>query len=314
MDEPWPTDALYKHNELSPYLGFILQACIDKLCDTMPSDSPILEIGAGTGYVGSLMPEKHRQRFIQTEIGTAGCHEIRKNNPDLVAIAAKGQELPFASASIGGVIARNVFDMVDTEAVIDELARVVRPGGVVAHIHDHRPSLVWIREHFFVGKSKRLMPYFDEDGYFDRYQVVGQASLKRIGTSQNRQLLEYLSNPHLQEHLSGGEQQGSALEALKTLSKQISVYKERTTPTFKEIVDKLLVSWFKKANFTPVASEFSASTILPMEYATLYGWDKSENYLSSYSNGYHACGYDAALPEDKLHISHSFNVLTATKP
>ncbi len=77
--------------------------------------------------------------------------KIRVDLPGIRGIAAVGEDLPFADASVNFVILRNVIDhMLDPEAIVREARRVLSPDG-----------LVYFMVNTFLPPLKPLFPVLD---------------------------------------------------------------------------------------------------------------------------------------------------------
>jgi SAM-dependent methyltransferase len=309
IDAAWPVSSLVTHGERTPYAEPIFNAYLDTMLDNAPAAAPIVEIGAGIGYLGSTVPDRFRQRYIQTEIGEENSREALRQNPDMATITARAQELPFKSGTVGAIIARNLFDMVDTPAVISEIERVLQPGGLAMHMRDHAPCLAWVHEQIDIGKTKRLIPHFTPEGDFQRYQVISQSALNRFLADYPNVTAEDLSNPEYQEYM-----RVRARDELHLISRLASAKSERVTPLFSEIMDKKLAGWFRRSGLDTDFETFSSGYELPMDYAVeKLGWPKDANCHQRYSDGYWWRGNDEAVSPNMVQIVHSFDVVAAIK-
>ena len=93
---------------------------------------PTLEIGVGTGRV-ALPLVTAGQRIIGVDLSAAMLAALRAKSPDaLPVVQADATRLPFHDRVFGGALVAHVLHLVsDWRVVVDELRRVVRPGGVL---------------------------------------------------------------------------------------------------------------------------------------------------------------------------------------
>lgn len=310
MDTPWPTEALANHNQTLPFVEPIFSGYIGATLLSAPQNAPIVEIGAGIGYLGSIIPPQFRPRYIQTEIGEDNCKVAAERNPDLTTMVAPAQELRLPDNSVSAIIGRNVLDMVDTPAVIAEAQRVLMPGGLMLHLRDHRPSLVWINEHCGLN-NKQYVPHFDPADRFLRYHVVSQKALSAFLAETPLVTQRELTDPHYQELAGAGYLGTVQSERLKLFSKLAGKYAERQTPPFTTMMDKKLGLWFKQAGFDVAFETFPGVYEMPLATAKARGWPEGANSFE-YDNGqfFH---YESDLPADAVRVGHTFDAVAAIK-
>jgi SAM-dependent methyltransferase len=99
-----------------------------------------LDLGCGTGRMsGPLAP--HVRRLYGTDVALAGLLEARRRVPLARFLRYDGRRLPFREGSFDFAFAACVLHHVAVDArpgLLVEMARVVRPGGVVA-VFEHNP-------------------------------------------------------------------------------------------------------------------------------------------------------------------------------
>lgn len=94
--------------------------------------SRILDIGAGAGDTARALTEDHGAVVVALDRSVTMAAAMRDRAVPRV-LAADGHRLPFGSASFDGVLADRVLQHVaDPEQVLDEMVRVLRPGGRIA--------------------------------------------------------------------------------------------------------------------------------------------------------------------------------------
>lgn len=163
----------------------------------------VLDLGCGKGRFASRLADAGA-RVIGLDISSAMLAEA----VDLARVRASARRLPFADASFDAVVAVEVFEhLPDIAGTLDELARVLRPGGRLAIVDKNAgslnalrpwaPSLAikwrdtragrWMypangpaREHWFWprGLARRLSKRFDDVQY--EYLMTPEESGSRL--------------------------------------------------------------------------------------------------------------------------------------
>ncbi|HLB61893.1 MAG TPA: class I SAM-dependent methyltransferase [Actinomycetota bacterium] len=107
-------------------------AVSDLLVAELRGREPVLEIGVGTGLIALPLAERG-VRMAGVDISQPMLRKLLEKSRDPFPVAvADATRLPFADGSFGGAIARHVFHLIrNWEGAVAELARVVRPGGIV---------------------------------------------------------------------------------------------------------------------------------------------------------------------------------------
>ena len=131
VDDPRTTTLRRRIISEKPFLRALYQDWYGFLLDKVPQGGRVLEIGSGAGFLKELMPE-----LITSEI-------FPVPGVDLVA---DGCKLPFAAASLDGVVMTDVLHHIpDVSAFFYETARCVRPGGRIAMVEPwHTPWSGWV--------------------------------------------------------------------------------------------------------------------------------------------------------------------------
>lgn len=95
--------------------------------------SSVLEIGSGPVGVSSFLTSRLRVAIDPLAAFYASDAELSQHrSADVVYLGAMGEHLPFAAAQFDLLVIENCIDHVrDTEAVMGEIARVLKPGGVL---------------------------------------------------------------------------------------------------------------------------------------------------------------------------------------
>ncbi len=107
----------------------------------LPSGSLVLDVAAGTGSITRSLT-KAGLRVVALDQSPEMLAML--GNPAVPRILATGEKLPLASGSVDGVTFGYLLRYVeDLPAALTELARVVRPGGVIAALEFGRPHGPW---------------------------------------------------------------------------------------------------------------------------------------------------------------------------
>jgi len=103
---------------------------------------PVVEIGAGDGQLGDLLPSVLRSRIVHTEPTQRGVIELAKKSPSARIERAAVEKLPFAAGEVAAAVGFCVLDVVpDLKAAVRELGRVLAPGAPFIHFLDQSPFL-----------------------------------------------------------------------------------------------------------------------------------------------------------------------------
>jgi SAM-dependent methyltransferase len=90
----------------------------------------VLDAGCGTGSTLQLMRARGH-RVVGLDLRGEGLRAVRDACGDCSVVQADVTRIPFASASFDLVLLLDVVEHVDDRALLAEVARVLRPGGVV---------------------------------------------------------------------------------------------------------------------------------------------------------------------------------------
>jgi len=96
----------------------------------LSSAATVLDLGAGTGKLTRLLASAF-DRVVAVEPSDAMRRLLVKFCPRAEALAGSAEEIPLPSASVDAVFVAQAFHTFDNERALPEIARVLRPGGVV---------------------------------------------------------------------------------------------------------------------------------------------------------------------------------------
>jgi SAM-dependent methyltransferase len=128
---------------------------IPMLTNQIPRDGLCLEIGIGTGRIALPLAEAG-MRIVGVDISLEMLRRLVINagpsGPPLAV--ADATRLPFADHRFASAIASHVFHLIPNwTSAVDELLRVLRPGGILLASRGGRPDDGWeheVNRHFYV--------------------------------------------------------------------------------------------------------------------------------------------------------------------
>jgi len=112
----------------------VIDALLDELGD--PADVVVVDLGAGTGISSRLLADRGVQ-VLAVEPNQA-MREAAEPHPRVEWVAASAEHTGLAEASADLVTAFQAFHWFDARAALDEIVRILRPGGRAAVIYNER--------------------------------------------------------------------------------------------------------------------------------------------------------------------------------
>jgi SAM-dependent methyltransferase len=105
-----------------------------RTASTRPID--VLDLGAGTGKLTASLVEMSacagKLQVTAVEPDPQMLAELKRQLPDVRALAGKAEEIPLPDGSIDLVVAGQAIHWFNLDLAIPEIARILRPGGVFA--------------------------------------------------------------------------------------------------------------------------------------------------------------------------------------
>ena len=159
-------------------LAYYDERVIEKMAEVASVDerSEIADVGTGTGFVAAGLAPRVR-RVIGIDNASAMLRVAREN---LDALGVSNAELsvgdlaglPLAANSVDAAFANMVLHhAVDPTAMLEEMARIVRPGGTIAIADELEHPYEWMREEHadvWLGFTpEQVEDYFSEVGLAD---------------------------------------------------------------------------------------------------------------------------------------------------
>ncbi|HEU5048570.1 MAG TPA: methyltransferase domain-containing protein [Rickettsiales bacterium] len=154
--------AAAQYDEYAHLQQHVLRRLVEWAAPLVPADALVLDAGCGTGQCAKLLEGR---RFVQLDLSPAMCAIARRNGHSAVTgtIAA----LPFADGSFDAVISSLALQWLpDWRGAMQELKRVVKPGGVVAVSTFGAATLHELRESFAaIDGDAHVSPFADAQGW-----------------------------------------------------------------------------------------------------------------------------------------------------
>ena len=119
------------------------QLAVDVFAKYVPVDARILDAGAGTGLVGRALKEEGYSSIVAMDLSNGMLAEARKTGAyERFDQMVMGEALTYETDSFDAAVSVGVFTVGHVPAKgLDELVRVVRPGGHI--IYSLRPDVYW---------------------------------------------------------------------------------------------------------------------------------------------------------------------------
>jgi SAM-dependent methyltransferase len=108
--------------------------------------STVVELGAGTGKLTRLLVDAGHD-VIATDPLVEMLTHLRMSVPEARTAVATAEHIPVASFSADVVVCAQAFHWFDHDVALPEIARVLRPGGVLALVWNARDEgIPWVRK------------------------------------------------------------------------------------------------------------------------------------------------------------------------
>jgi SAM-dependent methyltransferase len=95
-----------------------------------PGSGRVADVGAGTGGFSRVLAD-HVPEVVAVELDIRMAAFLASRSPGVAVVNAKGESLPLRSASLDAVLVSSAWHWFDAEVAVPEIARVLRPGGVL---------------------------------------------------------------------------------------------------------------------------------------------------------------------------------------
>jgi ubiquinone/menaquinone biosynthesis C-methylase UbiE len=141
----------------------------------------VVELAAGTGKLTAQLLAR-RCTVTATDPSEAMLRRLTRRAPAARALAGTAEQVPVAARSADLVVAAQAFHWFDTGRVLDEVARVLRPGGELAVIWNTRDERIpWVKRLGRIIGSNDLEQRPDPSGAIDEtgmFETVERATFR----------------------------------------------------------------------------------------------------------------------------------------
>ena len=105
----------------------------DALLDLLPlgADAAVLDLGAGTGKLTRGLARRYREVTAVEPLPNMRAM-LERVVPGVTALAGSAEAIPLDDAAVDGVFVAQAFHWFDHPVALPEIARVLRPGGILA--------------------------------------------------------------------------------------------------------------------------------------------------------------------------------------
>lgn len=118
------------------------------------SPGRVLELGAGTGKLTTGLTTLARS-VVASDPSAAMLSQFEQTAPAATRMVCRAEDIPLPAGSVDVVVAGQAFHWFDEEQALPEIARVLRPGGVLSLVWNQGDTSVpWVRKFLeLVGAS-----------------------------------------------------------------------------------------------------------------------------------------------------------------
>lgn len=123
----------------------------------------VLDLAAGTGKLtGGLLALGHHVTAVEPD--EAMLSQLVRHHGAVRALPGSAERIPVPDHTVDAVVVGQAFHWFDTARAMAEIARVLRPGGVLAALwNDFDDSVPWVAEFIRVARDDVAVPEVDTD-------------------------------------------------------------------------------------------------------------------------------------------------------
>jgi SAM-dependent methyltransferase len=167
----------------------------DELLDLLPvaSGATVLDLGAGTGKLTRVLARRYA-RVIAVEPLDGMRAILERVVRDVEALPGSAEQIPLDDASVDAVFAAQAFHWFDHARAIPEIARVLRPGGVLAIVwngpDESRPNPLPSGYLAYLGELRRERSTFDDTRPWRELIAIGPFGKPQEGAVSHDHVLD----------------------------------------------------------------------------------------------------------------------------
>ncbi|MFI9012242.1 class I SAM-dependent methyltransferase [Actinosynnema sp. NPDC053489] len=142
-----------------------------------PGPREVLDLAAGTGKLtGVLIAEGHHVTAVEPDEGMLS--ELVRHHRAVRALPGSAERIPVRDHTVDAVVVGQAFHWFDADRAMAEIARVLRPGGVLAALwNDFDDSVPWVAEFVAVARgSVTAVPDVQRDPVPEHELFTGTAN------------------------------------------------------------------------------------------------------------------------------------------
>lgn len=143
MNNTASDEILWRHLRDLPYFRAMVRAVEDKFYQGLDLPGPVLDMGSGDGHFASVAFDHPLD--VGLDPWWEPLYESKSRNAYKMLICSDGAKVPFADGYFASAVSNSVLEHIPhVDQVLEEIARVVRPGGrFVFCVPNHRfPQLL----------------------------------------------------------------------------------------------------------------------------------------------------------------------------
>lgn len=138
----------------------------------------VLDLGAGTGKLTASLTARPGLSVVAVEPDPEMLARLRLDVPAATALEGSAEAIPLPAAAVDAVLVGQAFHWFDEARAMPEIARVLRPGGVLAGLWNADDGDVeWVAGYHEVASRDRPVPGIPQSG--DRPELPGHPAFGR---------------------------------------------------------------------------------------------------------------------------------------